>query len=514
MQLLKTLTAMVAVALLNNNPSFAQDISLGNPSIEGPPKAGNVPVPWYRAFQSPDTQPGNYGITLPASDGKTYAGFIIGNRWQEGISQQLPTPLKAGSTYQLSFDLAFPVHYDTLTLCTGTMAVYGTNSPTEQGELLWQSGTFTHEQWQRYTANMRPAKDYNYILLMSYLPPSCPGKSYAGALVDHLSPSLAQAPNVTFAIQPTCKGKSTGKLTVIATGGKPPYTYEWQQHGEHSATIANLAEGQYSVTVRSANGTSVTAVANVEAYTLEVKAMPDMPLCYGDANGAITLHPQNGVGPFEFAFANGTFSQDSVYDGLKAGNYRYAATDAVGCMMSATAVLPQPDALQFSRVKIHHVSCTDVTDGKIVLSGTGGTAPYTYRLQYGPWQADSLWNGLDAGDYHLQIKDKNNCEINTDSSLIRYIRECAVFMPTAFSPNLDGQNDVFRAKVHDAVTDFRLAVYSRWGELTFETRDPEGGWDGMYRGKKAQAQVYVWILTYTDSRQQARKQTGTVTLVR
>lgn len=505
---------MVAVALLNNNPSLAQDISLGNPSIEGPPKAGNVPAPWYRAFQSPDTQPGFYGISLPASDGKTYAGFIFGHRYQEGISQQLPTPLKAGSTYQLSFDLAFPVHYDTLTLCTGTMAIYGSNSPAEQGDLLWQSGTFTHEQWQRYTANMRPAKDYNYILLMPYLPPSCSGNGYTGTLVDHLSASLAQAPNVTFDIQPTCKGKSTGKIQVVATGGKSPYTYEWQ-HGGHTSTLSGLAEGQYSVTVKSANGTSVTAVANVAAYTLNVMAVPQLPLCYGDANGAITLRPQNGIAPFEFAFGNsGAYSPDSVYDALKAGNYPYAATDAVGCAMAAIAVLPQPEVLQFGRVKIHHVSCTDVTDGRIVLSGAGGTAPYAYSLQYGPWQADSVWNGLDAGNYHLRLKDKNSCETAVDSNLIRYIRECAVFMPTAFSPNQDGQNDVFRAKVHDAVTDFRLAVYTRWGELAFETRDPEGGWDGMIRGKKAQAQVFAWVLTYTDSRQQARKQTGTVTLVR
>lgn len=513
MQFLKALGAILTVALLNN-PSFAQDISLGNPSIEGPPKAGNVPAPWYRAFQSPDTQPGYYGITLPASDGKTYAGFIFGNRWQEGIGQQLPSPLRAGSTYQLSFDLAFPVRYDTLTLCTGAMAIYGSNSATEPGDLLWQSGSFIHTQWQRYTANLRPAKDYNYIQLLAYLPPSCAGKSYTAALVDNLSPALAQAPDVSFDIQPTCKGKSTGGITVIAKGGKPPYAYEWQ-HGPRTAAVSGLAEGEYSVTVTSANGTRVTAVANVAAYTLDVKAVPRMPLCYGDANGALTLRPQNGIAPFAFSFGtDAAFKTDSVYSGLTAGAYCYAARDAVGCAMSATAILPQPEPLRFGRVKIHHVSCTDVMDGKIVLGGNGGTLPYSYSVQNGPWQTDSVWNGLDAGAYHLRIKDKNNCETAADSSLIRYIRECAVFVPTAFSPNLDGRNDLFRAKVHDAVTDFRLAVYSRWGELVFETRDPEGAWDGAWRGKNMPAQVLVWVLTYTDSRRQARKQTGTVTLVR
>jgi len=510
---MKTLTALMAVTLLNKSLS-AQDISLGNPSIEGPPKAGNVPPPWIRAFESPDTQPGYYGISLPASHGKTYAGFILGKRWQEGIFQQLPTPMKAGSSYQVSFDLAFPPRYDTLTLCTGTLAVYGSNSTTEKGDILWQSGTFNHENWTRYTASFRPEKDYAYILFMPYLPPSCGGRQYTGALIDNVSSKLAQVPELQFEQQPTCKGKSTGMIKVIPTGGQAPYTYHWQ-HGPTTGQLKDLSEGTYTVTVNSANGTSVSRTVNVNAYTLEAKAVPKEPLCHGDANGSLALQPLNGVPPYQYGVGNEVvFQGDSIFSNLRAGTYTYGVADAVGCVMRAKTVLPEPATVALTNTKIHHVSCIETIDGRILLHVSGGTPPYTYSLNQGPWQADSSFHGLDAGQYALQVKDQNNCAVTGQAEIIRYIRECAVFMPNAFSPNGDGINDIFRAKVHDDVRDYRLAVYNRWGELMFESRDAEAGWDGTFKGQPANTEVYAWVLTYTDSHQQARKQTGSVTLIR
>lgn len=510
---MKTLTALLAVTLLNN-PITAQDISLGNPSIEGPPKAGNVPYPWIRAFESPDTQPGYYGISLPASNGKTYAGFILGKRWEEGIFQQLPTPMKAGSYYQVSFDLAFPPKYDTLTLCTGTLAIYGSNSTTEKGDMLWQSGTFNHESWTRYTASFRPEKEYAYILFVPYLPPSCGAKQFTGALIDNISSKLAQVPELRFEQQPTCKGKSTGAIKVIPTGGQPPYSYHWQ-HGPSTSHLKGLSEGAYTVTVNSANGTSVSRTVNVDAYTLNAKAVPKEPLCHGDANGSLALKPLNGIAPYLYGLGNEViFQGDSIFSSLRAGTYTFGVADAVGCEMRARTILPEPASLELKNVKLHHVSCTETMDGHIILHISGGTPPYAYSLNHGQWQTDSSFGRLDAGQYQIKVKDQHNCAVAGEVNIIRYIRECAVFMPNAFSPNGDGVNDVFRAKVHDDVHDFRLAVYNRWGELVFESREPESGWDGTFKGQPANTEVYAWVLTYTDSRQQARKQTGSVTLIR
>ncbi|MFB6454321.1 gliding motility-associated C-terminal domain-containing protein [Chitinophaga sp. Hz27] len=510
---MKALTTIVVIALLYCHPIFAQDISIGNPSIEGPPRAGSVPFPWLRTL-SPDTQPGFYGISLSASNGKTYVGFINGHRWAEGISQVLPAPMKANTSYQLSFDLAFPVHYDTLLLCSGALAIYGSFSDTDPGDLLWQSGMFTHTFWQRYTATINPKKNYPFLVLMPYLPNGCKANGYAGALLDNISATLAEVPQISLDVQPTCAGKRTGAVKVNVSGSTPPYTYAWDSSANKTAYIGQLGIGSYTVTVTAANGATNRATAYITDYTLKVQAVPELPHCHGYTDGTFTLKPTTGVPPYLFQWQNGHFQPDSLITNLKAGSYNFAVQDAAGCMMSSTAVLYEPDVLQVINVKKHDVSCSETMDGKIQLTTSGGTRPYSYSLQSAGLQPDSVWTKLDAGNYQYTVKDINGCETGGSQEIIRYMRECAVFMPNAFSPNGDGMNDIFRAKVNDDVKDFRLAVYSRWGELVFETHDPETGWDGTIRGRLAQLEVFAWVLTYTDSHQQARKQTGSVTLIR
>lgn len=72
-----------------------------------------------------------------------------------------------------------------------------------------------------------------------------------------------------------------------------------------------------------------------------------------------------------------------------------------------------------------------------------------------------------------------------------------LLIPNAFSPNLSGpgsehgQNDVFIPMMR-GVTEYQLLVFNRWGELLFETTDPSRGWDGYYKGRLCQQDVYVY----------------------
>ncbi len=503
------------MSFLKTYPAAAQDIPLQNPSIEGSPRAGNVPPPWIRAYKSPDTQPGYYGVTLPASEGRTYAGAIHGPTWQEGISQQLSVPLKAGVSYQLSFDLAFPARYDTLAMCAGSMAIYGSNSPTERGELLWQSGAFTHEQWQRYTVTLRPAATWSYIHFQPYLDGTCGYSRYTACLLDHISPVISVAPTVQLQVQLTCRGRSTGKVLAVASGGQPPYTYQWSYNKATTAGIDQLPEGDYTVTVTTATGASATVATHVNGYTLQVSTANKPPSCHGDQDGSITLTPINGVAPYLYKQEKDQVFQSSpVFSALRAGAYEFQVRDAAACENRTGSTLQEPDRLLIQQVFTKDISCSESIDGKIAVQLTGGTPPYAYSLEPGPWQPDSIFQHLESGNYRFRVKDVNSCSTTGSASIQRIGRQCAVYVPTAFTPNNDGRNDLFRAKVNDDVTGYRLAVYSRWGQLIFQTNSPERGWDGTFKGSPAAAGAYVWVLTYTDSRQQARKQTGSVVLLR
>ena len=74
-----------------------------------------------------------------------------------------------------------------------------------------------------------------------------------------------------------------------------------------------------------------------------------------------------------------------------------------------------------------------------------------------------------------------------------------VFVPNTFTPNGDGLNDRFYVSGKGLGVIRRLAVYNRWGEMVFESRDgranePAYGWDGMYNGEVLVPDVYIYVL--------------------
>jgi gliding motility-associated-like protein len=121
---------------------------------------------------------------------------------------------------------------------------------------------------------------------------------------------------------------------------------------------------------------------------------------------------------------------------------------------------------------------------------------------------------LDAGQYHYRITDSHDCSLEGDVTITKEWRECAVFVPNAFSPNKDGVNDLFRAKVNDDVSGFRMAIYGRWGQLIFETFDSDRGWDGKQRGVDQPTGSYLYVITFTDGKAQSRREQGTFLLIR
>jgi gliding motility-associated-like protein len=89
-----------------------------------------------------------------------------------------------------------------------------------------------------------------------------------------------------------------------------------------------------------------------------------------------------------------------------------------------------------------------------------------------------------------------------------------IFIPNTFTPNGNGQNDVFKV-YSNIVRSMRMSIYNQWGEKVFETSDVNGTWDGTYKGKPQPVGVYVYVVTMvltTDGSQQVKK--GTFNLIR
>jgi len=92
----------------------------------------------------------------------------------------------------------------------------------------------------------------------------------------------------------------------------------------------------------------------------------------------------------------------------------------------------------------------------------------------------------------------NMCGDHRDSVVAVECNDKCVQTPTAFTPNGDGLNDVFKAAIFCPVPQYHLALYNRNGEKVFETRSPGSGWDGYFRGLLQPNGVYIYYTQYVD----------------
>ncbi len=119
------------------------------------------------------------------------------------------------------------------------------------------------------------------------------------------------------------------------------------------------------------------------------------------------------------------------------------------------------------------------------------------------------------GNYDITLKAvaDGGCSDSTGGK-VKVIENCSIYVPSAFSPDGDGKNDIFRPVMFGQVKIRRFSIYERNGILLYSTRTTGAGWDGSYRGKKIPASVLVWLLEYETTEGKPVLLKGTVTLIR
>lgn len=121
-------------------------------------------------------------------------------------------------------------------------------------------------------------------------------------------------------------------------------------------------------------------------------------------------------------------------------------------------------------------------------------SPGTFQ-QY-TWQDGSTgasFMAAEPGRYTVTVSD--SCGTASDVLLVTN-GICDLYFPSAFSPNQDGRNDVFRVVTAKQLQEYSLVVYNRWGQAVYETRDRNAGWDGNLQGRSMEAGVYAWFCRY------------------
>jgi len=121
-----------------------------------------------------------------------------------------------------------------------------------------------------------------------------------------------------------------------------------------------------------------------------------------------------------------------------------------------------------------------------------------------------------AGEYEaiLYARNEFNC---LDTAYTRFlVPECnanTIFVPSAFSPNANGRNDV-QCVYGDCIKFMSFRIFDRWGNKVYESMDPAQCWDGLHNGQPLNAGVFVYYLSATLTTDEVVQKQGNITLVR
>ncbi len=324
-----------------------------------------------------------------------------------------------------------------------------------------------------------------------------------------------------------CIGDENGTITVTATGGTSPYNFSATQDGANfvfatNGVIIGLAVGTYTVIVADDNSCTKTVLVTVPNATIDnFTTAVDSTSCYGtdynDGAAYITATTiQNG--PYQFSIDNGIPQYSGDFYDLAAGAHTITATNLNGCVSTVPVVVLEPLPIVVDVVPdtvilpLGAVQQVQVT----YLNASNVTYAWTPELGLSCTDcADPLVSPFYRQDYVITISMVNGTATCYGSATLHadVLDPLPVFVPNSFTPNGDGNNDVFQI-YGQGVKTLDLKIFNRWGELVYQSNNQFEGWDGTYKGQLQLPQVFTYATKITFLNDKKLDKKGTVTLVR
>jgi len=141
---------------------------------------------------------------------------------------------------------------------------------------------------------------------------------------------------------------------------------------------------------------------------------------------------------------------------------------------------------------------------------------YSYEWSDGSTGDDLTVAPDETTTYSVTITDEMGCTATNDITIFVRLPVCNetdVFLPSAFTPNADGINDILYLR-SNFIDQMELLIYNRWGEEVFATKDQTRGWDGTFKGAKVSPDVYAYTLRVVCINQAEYTVRGNVSLMK
>ncbi len=238
--------------------------------------------------------------------------------------------------------------------------------------------------------------------------------SIATAVVTEPSQALSLVPSFT---NPSCSGATNGEVSVVVSGGTPPYAYQWNDPSNSTSSIvSNLPEGEYEVVITDANqcviGTSIQiSEPNPLLLTIGFKE----ETCAGSNNGIVSVSVNGGTAPYTFVWDDQSGTTSPTATGLAPGTYNVTVTDGNGCSAFETVIITATVKIGLILIG-EDVTCFGADDGNIYANADGAVLPISYSWSpNGSTQKDQI--DIPAGTYTLNIIDGDGCPASTEITI-------------------------------------------------------------------------------------------------
>lgn len=322
---------------------------------------------------------------------------------------------------------------------------------------------------------------------------------------------------------------SSGVAAVAVSGGSAPYTFSWS-NGATTSNISGLSTGSYCVNVTDNIGCSNSACIDVYVNPPPIPNFSSdivsgcSPLCIKFHN--LSTLSSGSITNFNWSFGNGdtSHSQSPIYCYPAPGVYTVQITAISDSGCSATLI-------KNSYITVYSNPDAGFTASPQPTTILQPTIQFTDKSTDVYGIAEWNWSFGDASDSNSRVQNPSHTYQDTGTYCPRLaimnihgcvdtVTNCLVidplftlYIPSAFSPNGDGLNEIFTPKGND-IKSFEMYVFDRWGMELFYSNDINNGWNGTFKNGICLEDTYVYVITVYDSKNMKRSYTGTVNLLK
>ncbi|MEM6966333.1 MAG: gliding motility-associated C-terminal domain-containing protein [Bacteroidota bacterium] len=316
-----------------------------------------------------------------------------------------------------------------------------------------------------------------------------------------VSPPPAFEVNISEMASIECGGDSNGALGATAVGGTGNnFTYAWS-NSSNQASINSIGAGTYTVTATDEVGCTVAA-----AYTLTEPipinfdlAITDVDCWSGLNSGSVVVeNATGGTAPYVYAIGQNSFSTLPSFNQLVADIYPITIQDANGCQETQTATVGFPTEIDVDLGLDLEINLGQTIELEAITNSANTTIV---------WNTDSCQScpilevtPLNTTAYEVFVQDTITGCSDSDVIFVYVSKQRKIFIPNAFSPDGDGQNDFLTifgdTRSISNIKNFR--IFNRWGAEVFARQnmmpnEEMEGWNGFLNGKRMGSGVYIYF---------------------